>query len=136
MPEMAERSYSSRAVSDTDRYIGSQLQSRRTALGLTRQDLSERIGISPQQLQKYEAGQNRISAGRLLELAQALESNVSFFFPVTEEKRAREAPPQRSTRLSRADAAQFAEALSGAKGIRTRRVMLGLARSIRRKSRD
>ena len=49
-------------------------------LGLTQQQLAELIGVTYQQAHKYETGMNRISAGRLYQLAQALEVEVSYFF--------------------------------------------------------
>src|SRR4051812_1652105 len=50
---------------DTDRHVGAMLRARRIALGLTQQQLAERVGITYQQAHKYETGINRISAGRL-----------------------------------------------------------------------
>lgn len=49
-------------------------------LGLTQQQLAELIGVTYQQAHKYERGINRVSAGRLYELARVLDVNVSFFF--------------------------------------------------------
>ncbi|MEO1293755.1 MAG: helix-turn-helix transcriptional regulator, partial [Pseudomonadota bacterium] len=60
-------------ANDIDVHVGLRLRQRRWMLGLTQQQLGERIGIKFQQVQKYETGQNRISASRLYELATALE---------------------------------------------------------------
>ena len=49
-------------------------------LGVTQQQLGERVGIKFQQIQKYETGMNRISASRLWDIAEALDVSVSFFF--------------------------------------------------------
>jgi transcriptional regulator with XRE-family HTH domain len=65
---------------EVDLYVSSRIRGRRTMLGLTQQQLAERIGVTYQQAHKYETGMNRISAGRLYQLAQALEVEVSYFF--------------------------------------------------------
>lgn len=64
-----------------DGYVGARISARRQALGLSQAALAGRIGVSFQQLQKYESGANRISASRLHHLAQALGAPVGAFFP-------------------------------------------------------
>ena len=49
-------------------------------VGMTQQQLAEKVGIKFQQIQKYETGANRVSASRLWDIADALETNVTFFF--------------------------------------------------------
>jgi transcriptional regulator with XRE-family HTH domain len=49
-------------------------------VGMTQQQLAERVGIKFQQIQKYETGMNRVSASRLWDIAEALNAPVSFFF--------------------------------------------------------
>jgi transcriptional regulator with XRE-family HTH domain len=63
-----------------DRHIGQRIRMHRVLLGMTQERLSEILGISFQQLQKYESGVNRIGAGRLPTLASALQVPVSSFF--------------------------------------------------------
>lgn len=63
-----------------DRHVGRRVRLRRTLLGLTQQELGEQIGVTFQQIQKYERGTNRISASRLWEIARVLKVPVSFFF--------------------------------------------------------
>jgi transcriptional regulator with XRE-family HTH domain len=65
---------------DIDRHVGMRLRARRTALGLTQQQLAGLIGVTYQQAQKYETGANRMTAERLLAAAQALEVGVDHFF--------------------------------------------------------
>ena len=62
-----------------DCYIGARVRMRRLMLNMSQENLSARLGVTFQQIQKYEKGTNRISAGRLLELAIALRVPVSFF---------------------------------------------------------
>ena len=70
-----------RAVEPLDVEVGARIASRRTALGLSQTALGELVGVSCQQVQKYEGGQNRISASRLHHLALALGLPVEAFFP-------------------------------------------------------
>lgn len=63
-----------------DRLIGTRIHELRIAMGLSRQQLAELIGVTHQQLQKYEKGKNRISAGRLLAISKALKKPISYFF--------------------------------------------------------
>lgn len=64
----------------TDRFVAARLRARRLMLGLTQQEMAERIGVTFQQAHKYETGMNRISAGRLYQIARAMQVDVSFFF--------------------------------------------------------
>ncbi len=63
-----------------DRHVGKRIRERRVKMGLTQQDLAEALEISYQQLQKYETGTNRISAGRLYEIAGRLGVDIAYFF--------------------------------------------------------
>ena len=74
---MAGKEYVKTAI---DEHIASRIQLRRMMLGLSQKDLGEKCGVSCQQIQKYESAANRISAVRLFQVGQALETPVSFFF--------------------------------------------------------
>ncbi|ETA52215.2 Cro/Cl family transcriptional regulator [Rhodobacteraceae bacterium PD-2] len=63
-----------------DVHVGKRIRHRRWLVGMTQQQLAERVGIKFQQIQKYETGANRVSASRLWDIADALEVPVSFFF--------------------------------------------------------
>jgi transcriptional regulator with XRE-family HTH domain len=63
-----------------DVHVGKRVRHRRWMVGMTQQQLAERVGIKFQQIQKYETGMNRISASRLWDIADALDAPVSFFF--------------------------------------------------------
>lgn len=63
-----------------DIHVGQRLRLRRTLLGLSQETLGEAVGITFQQLQKYERGANRISASRLFNLSQVMGVPVTFFF--------------------------------------------------------
>ena len=63
-----------------DKHVGNQLRLRRNLLNLSQEKLGEKIGVTFQQVQKYEKGLNRVGASRLQGLAEALEVQVAFFF--------------------------------------------------------
>lgn len=63
-----------------DRHVGNRIRERRVMLGLSQQQLAAMVGVTYQQAHKYERGLNRISAGRLYEMAQVLSVPVSWFF--------------------------------------------------------
>ncbi|MBM3503383.1 MAG: helix-turn-helix transcriptional regulator [Alphaproteobacteria bacterium] len=70
-----------------DSHVGRQIRKRRNLLGLTQEELAEALGISYQQIQKYETSANRISAGRLYEIAQKLGTTIGYFFEELDETR-------------------------------------------------
>lgn len=63
-----------------DRHVGARIRERRVMLGLSQQQLAQMIGVTYQQAHKYERGLNRISAGRLFEIAQVMGVPVAWFF--------------------------------------------------------
>lgn len=63
-----------------DQQVGERLRRRRTLLGLTQDQLAAALGISYQQIQKYETGANRVSAGRLAQIAEVLDVQPGWFF--------------------------------------------------------
>jgi len=63
-----------------DVHVGSRVRLRRTMLGMSQEKLGENLGITFQQIQKYEKGANRIGASRLYEISTVLGTPVSFFF--------------------------------------------------------
>lgn len=65
---------------DVDTYVGGRIRERRVMLGLSQQQMANLIGVTYQQAHKYERGINRISAGRLYEIARVLSVPVSFFY--------------------------------------------------------
>jgi transcriptional regulator with XRE-family HTH domain len=64
----------------TDKHVGSRVRMRRLMLDITQEKLADHLGITFQQVQKYEKGTNRISASRLQHVGQILDVPVSFFF--------------------------------------------------------
>jgi transcriptional regulator with XRE-family HTH domain len=63
-----------------DKHVGGQLRLRRAQIGMTQSELGGKLGLSFQALQKYETGENRISASRLFQLARLLDVPMGYFF--------------------------------------------------------
>ena len=61
-------------------HIGQQIRKRRHFLGMSQTDLANKIGVTFQQIQKYEKGQNKIMASRLLELSKIMDTSINYFF--------------------------------------------------------
>ena len=70
----------SRLSRRVDDHVGARIRLRRTMLGMTQEQLAAALSISYQQIQKYETGANRVSAGRLFEIGQRLGVDVAYFF--------------------------------------------------------
>lgn len=68
-----------------DQQVGQRLRLQRQAMGWTQTDLGARLGVTFQQVQKYENGANRISAGRLFQMAKILNVPITAFFDGVEE---------------------------------------------------
>lgn len=76
-----------------DVHVGHRLRLRRTLLGMSQERLGQLLGLTFQQIQKYERGVNRIGSSRLYELGQILDVPVSFFFDdMSEGERAQDLP--------------------------------------------
>jgi transcriptional regulator with XRE-family HTH domain len=93
-PRSASSRRSTTRTQDVDRYVGARIRERRIMLGLTQQQLADLIGVTYQQAHKYERGINRVSAGRLFEVAQVLSVPVSFFFDGLEQENDRSISPR------------------------------------------
>jgi transcriptional regulator with XRE-family HTH domain len=71
---------SARSPNKTDIYIGKRIKIQRLTRGLSQTDVASRLGITFQQIQKYERGLNRVGAGRLQEIANLFRVTPAFFF--------------------------------------------------------
>jgi len=68
------------SAADADRHVGARIRECRVMMGLSQQQLADAIGVTYQQALKYERGVNRVSAGRLYEIARLLGMPVGWFF--------------------------------------------------------
>lgn len=87
---------------DVDQHVARQLRVLRTTMGLSQQQVADEIGVTFQQVQKYENGINRISAGRALQLAVAFNVSIAALFPTSLKYQSQEPIPPASVRLLRA----------------------------------
>src|ERR1700712_4121066 len=71
---------STKAPNPVDKYVGSRVRMRRIMLGMSQEKLGEALGLTFQQVQKYEKGTNRVGASRLQQISEVLQVPVSFFF--------------------------------------------------------
>jgi transcriptional regulator with XRE-family HTH domain len=101
-----------KAPSPIDKHVGSRVRMRRRMLAMSQAKLGDALGVSFQQVQKYESGANRIGASRLQHISHILQAPVSFFFE--------EATPEASA-TRRSDvlpSAQMDEFVSSPEGLR------------------
>jgi transcriptional regulator with XRE-family HTH domain len=72
--------HDARKLTEADRFVGQKLRQARREIGLTQDKLAASLGVTFQQIQKYEAGHSRIAAGRLRDIAIAVQKPIEFFF--------------------------------------------------------
>jgi transcriptional regulator with XRE-family HTH domain len=77
---MSEPSDTERHPNPVDLHVGARIRMRRKILGVSQERLAEDLGLTFQQIQKYERGANRVSASKLYEIAKSLQSSVGYFF--------------------------------------------------------
>jgi len=80
MAEYSERAEKESKPSPIDVHVGSRIRLRRTLMGMSQERLGEALGLTFQQVQKYERGVNRVGASRLFDLSRVLDVPISFFF--------------------------------------------------------
>lgn len=71
---------SDKTSDSTDRMVGARILARRRQLGMSQSELAEKLGLSFQQIQKYERGANRVSASTLHRIAAILDEPIEWFF--------------------------------------------------------
>ena len=113
-----------------DSHVGSRVRVRRTLLGLSQEQLAERLGIAFQQIQAYEKGTKRINASRLHELARVLEVPITFFFEDPPEALLPESDGRQLTLIeffTQQDGVELAQAFVRIRNPRLRRLLIDLA---------
>lgn len=97
-----------KSPTDIDRHIGIRIRARRIAINISQEKLGEALGLTFQQVQKYEKGVNRVGASRLLHIAQILGVDIDYFF---------KGLPETGGRVSTTDNA-FEKVITTAEGVR------------------
>ena len=119
-----------------DAHVGHRVRLRRMLIGMSQERLGEMLGLTFQQVQKYEKGINRIGAGRLFEVAGILGVPVSFFYEDVDGKTASTGfaeggePPPVMEFLSSGEGLQLSLAFMRIKDVKVRRRILDLVRSL------
>jgi transcriptional regulator with XRE-family HTH domain len=80
MKKAKRKTATPRSATAIDAYIGARMRERRVALSMSQADLSKELGVTFQQIQKYEKGVNRVSAARLFDICKALGLSLSSMF--------------------------------------------------------
>jgi transcriptional regulator with XRE-family HTH domain len=106
--------HDARKPTDADRFVGQQLRQGRRELGLTQDGLANLIGVTFQQIQKYEAGHSRMAAGRLRDVAIALKKPITFFYEPFDHPVSNATDARRNLRIKdlRRDAKKSVDALT------------------------
>ena len=127
---------STKAPNPVDKYVGSRVRMRRIMLGMSQEKLGEALGLTFQQVQKYEKGSNRISASRLFYAAKILGVPVQAFFedlPGTEGDTGFSEPSEENSVMSsmmNAEGIKLAKAFRDADNSTKRKLIATLARCI------
>jgi transcriptional regulator with XRE-family HTH domain len=118
-----------------DQHVGGQLRLRRAQAGLTQTELGTKVGLSFQAVQKYETGENRISASRLYQLARILDVSMAYFFEGLDESGRTEEAASASD-LTRKEASMVLGAYYGIKDPRLRSACLLIMARMAERSAD
>jgi transcriptional regulator with XRE-family HTH domain len=127
-----------------DAHVGQRVRLRRVLVGMSQERLGELLGLTFQQVQKYEKGVNRIGAGRLYEIAGILGVPIEFFYEGMEEEGAPGTAPVGGTDeshavmdfLSSAEGIQLGLAYARIKDVKVRRKVLDLMRTLGREGEE
>jgi transcriptional regulator with XRE-family HTH domain len=125
-------------VNPVDKFVGSRMRMRRLLLNMSKTEIGDALGLTFQQVQKYESGANRIGAGRLQQLCQILRVPVAFFFegapralglpdPIAAEA---ESPEYVSEFLSTSDGLALARAFTRIPDAKLRRAVVALVQQV------
>jgi len=119
-----------KATSSVDREIGARIRLRRTQSGFSQEKLADALGLTFQQVQKYEKGMNRISASRLLAIANIFGVPVSFFLDgLVDQKPPSSATSEIETFLGSKDGLELARAFVKIESPEMRRALVDMARA-------
>lgn len=123
-----------RTANPVDLHVGLRIRLRRRELGISQEKLAESIGLTFQQVQKYERASNRVSASKLWEMAKALDVSIAYFFDGLGQPGRNaatpEAPPPAHAFLLTPEGLELAAAFPRIRKARVRRRVLDLVRSM------
>ncbi|MGY4304177.1 transcriptional regulator with XRE-family HTH domain [Bradyrhizobium sp. USDA 4369] len=129
---------SSKKPNHVDQHVGTRLRLRRNLLDLSQDDLARRLGLTAQLIQKYEAGETRISASRLYEISNQLAVPITWFFEELNDtpqsassKATHDQPADFSELVTKRESRQLLELYFGIPDERLRRKVLQVAELLR-----
>jgi transcriptional regulator with XRE-family HTH domain len=129
---------SSKKPNHIDEHVGKRLRLRRNLLGLSQDDLARRLGLTSQLIQKYEAGETRISASRLYGIAGQLAVPITWFFDELEDKKRTSVKSEQTSQgqdwselVTRRESRQLLELYFGIPDERLRRKVLEVAQLLK-----
>ena len=114
----------SKRPNPTDQYVGSRVRARRVFLGMSQEKLAAALGLTFQQVQKYEKGTNRIGASRLHHIAQILQVPIAFLF---------DGAPTQELAVEGPSFEYLAEFTASSEGLALTKSFLRLGRDLRRR---
>ena len=139
---MAKELELDRSPNPVDRHVGLRIRLRRKELGVSQEKLADSIGLTFQQVQKYERAANRVSASKLWEMARALKTSIAYFYEGLGEPGAAEAASAAGERravhefLLTPEGMELAAAFPRIRQARVRRRILDLARALAEEPED
>jgi len=126
----SEKHLRARRADGRDEEVGRRVRSRRLESRLSQTELADKIGVTFQQVQKYEKGVNRIGAGRLQRIAEALEVPITFFFnatPHASERGSATSPDSVFGLMQSSGAVRIVKAFHKIKSAKARQLLVGMA---------
>ncbi|WP_412057476.1 helix-turn-helix domain-containing protein [Bartonella sp. DGB2] len=118
----------------TDVYVGARIRFRRNMLGLSQEKLGEKLGVTFQQVQKYEKGTNRVGASRLQAIAAILDVPVAYFFENSQKTQAAESFAEPDAIFldfcSSSEGIQLMRAFANIREARVRRKIIDLVKAL------
>jgi transcriptional regulator with XRE-family HTH domain len=125
-----QRTASPRAVNEADKEVGNRIRARRLELHISQAELGAALGITFQQIQKYERGANRVAATRLMQVATALKTTVSALTGADETPRGGQQNSLVSSFVASKDGIDLIEAWARLPSQQVRRGLIALARTL------
>jgi transcriptional regulator with XRE-family HTH domain len=140
MSKVKDPKHAPRAANPVDVHVGTRVRLRRQVLKMSQEKLGDKLGVTFQQVQKYERGSNRIGASRLWKISEVMDVPVNFFFDGLSESYARgefaedDQMPIVYEFINSTDGVSLAKAVSQIKSKAVRRQLLELARAMAKDS--
>jgi len=134
LPKTSKRAHATRIraqARSVDIHVGRRIRDRRSEQGLNQKEVARALGVTFQQVQKYESGTNRVSASRLFDLSQILEVQIQHFFEGLEnQQRNHQQSPKNIAHLMKSNTLELVNAYYKVDNLHVRRQILSTIRLI------